>query len=339
MMKIRDVSKHFTVKKGSSLSRTRQIVRAVQNVTLDWDLGDFVAIVGESGCGKSTLGRMLAGITPPTSGTITLDGEILGGARGGAQRKAFARMAQLIPQDPYAALNPVRRIKDLFYDPLSYHKMVPRGQIQERVEELLTMVGLNPANVMNKYPNQLSGGQRQRVVVARALTVDPKFLIADESVSMVDVSLRIGIMDNMKAISRQRQLGLMFITHDFRVARYIAQGGRIAVMYLGQIIEQGPTEEVLKQPMHPYTQALISAVPILEGREERVSEVLPKSYELTGVVPHEGCPFEPRCPLATDICVKQAPELEADPVIAEHLVACHFSTPREMVRDLRVTSA
>lgn len=334
MIEVRDVSKAFVVKKGSSLARTRQVVNAVQHVNLEWETDRFLAIVGESGCGKSTLGRMLAGIITPTSGSITLDGTDVTERRRGSERKSLARMAQLIPQDPYAALNPVRKIKDMFEDPLRYHQMVPKGQVKKRTEELLTLVGLDPANVMHKYPNQLSGGQRQRVVVARALTVDPQYLIADEAVSMVDVSLRIGIMDNMKAISKQRKLGLLFITHDFRVARYIAQGGSIAVMYLGKVVEQGPTEEVLTRPMHPYTQALISAVPILEGRERRVQEIAPKSYELTGRVPHDGCPFEPRCPLAADVCVKEAPVLEQQGAHKEHLAACHFASERSLVEDL-----
>lgn len=330
MIELKRLSKSFVVKKSSSKLRARQTLHAVRDINLVWGNNDFLAIVGESGCGKSTLGRMIAGIIAPSEGEILSDGVNTAGLSG-AHRRKWARMAQLIPQDPYAALNPVRRIRDMMADPLSYHNIVAKQQIAGRTEELLASVGLNSASVMDKYPHQLSGGQRQRVVVARALTVEPQYLIADEAVSMVDVSLRIGIMDSMKAIAFKRQLGLLFITHDFRVARYIAQGGRIAVMYLGRIVEIGPTEEVLQCPQHPYTQALISAVPLLEGRERRVETVIPNSYELTESVTHQGCPFEPRCPFATDHCRAVAPELAE--ITAGHHAACHFASPRQLIED------
>ncbi|MCY0870168.1 MAG: dipeptide/oligopeptide/nickel ABC transporter ATP-binding protein, partial [Firmicutes bacterium] len=246
MIELKDVGKTFVMKKGSG-SRKRKIVRAVQNVELEWRPGDFIAIVGESGCGKSTLGRMIAGIITPSDGELLWDGNEIRYLRGDA-RRAWSRTAQLIPQDPYAALNPVRKIRSSFADPLLYHHMVPRNRVEDRMAELLRLVGLEPDNVIDKYPHELSGGQRQRVVVARALTVEPGYLIADEAVSMVDVSLRLGIMNRIKEISQTRDLGLMFITHDFRVARYIAQGGQILVMYLGRVIERGPAEEVLRRP-------------------------------------------------------------------------------------------
>ena len=329
MIRLINVSKTFTVTRSGGATRVRRTVRAVRRVTLDWAPGEFLAVVGESGCGKSTLGRMIAGISVPSDGQILWNSSDTRTFRGG-KRKEWSRIAQLIPQDPYAALNPVRKIRSSFSDPLLYHHLIERRQVDKRVEELLASVGLDPRSVMNKYPHQLSGGQRQRVVVARAMTVSPQYLIADEAVSMVDVSLRLGIMDNMKTISKQRQLGLMFITHDFRVARYIAQGGRIVVMYLGRIIESGPTEEILANPLHPYTQALISAVPILGGREVRVGQVVPTQYELTEQQVDKGCSFAPRCPFVTDLCREQTPELVSYQDSA-HYAACHYAEPRALV--------
>jgi peptide/nickel transport system ATP-binding protein len=336
MIELKDVGKTFVMKKGGG-SFKRKIVRAVQGVDLDWKPGDFIAIVGESGCGKSTLGRMIAGIITPSDGELRWDGREIRYLQGEA-RRAWSRTAQLIPQDPYAALNPVRKIRSSFADPLLYHHMVPRARVEDRMAELLRLVGLEPDNVIDKYPHELSGGQRQRVVVARALTVEPGYLIADEAVSMVDVSLRLGIMNRIKEISQTRDLGLMFITHDFRVARYIAQGGHILVMYLGRVIERGPAEEVLRHPLHPYTQALISAVPILQGSETRLSEVVPKSYELTDQVPETGCAFEPRCPFATAECKRIRPELE--PYGEEgHAAACLHAEPRQLVANVASDSA
>lgn len=332
MITVKDLSKTFVMKQSGGLGHHPKLVTAVDQVNLTWDKGKFVAIVGESGCGKSTLGRILAGIIAPTGGTMDHDGTLLSKA-GGLNQRRWARIVQLIPQDPYAAINPVRKIRALFRDPILHHKLASKTDVDGRIESLLSMVGLPAKNVLTKYPHQLSGGQRQRLVVARALSVDPEYLVADEAVSMVDVSLRIGIMDSLKRISRERDLGLLFITHDFRVARYIAQGGTIAVMYLGRVVEQGPTEEILSHPMHPYTQSLISAVPILEGRERRIQDVVPSRFELTDSGIEQGCAFAPRCPFVEDRCRIESPTLRIldDPL---HQVACHYATAREVVTDV-----
>lgn len=326
MIRLDELTKTFS-RKGSRGLGT--VTTAVDHVSLTWESAQFLALVGESGCGKSTLGRMIAGLIPPTGGRLWWDDRAVDSLRGRTKRQ-WPRVVQLIPQDPYAAINPVRKIREMLRDPLVYHHIIAKSDVDARIESLLTMVGLEPSNVMDKYPHQLSGGQRQRVVVARALTVEPQYLVADEAVSMVDVSLRIGIMDRMRQISDQRGLGLLFITHDFRVARYIAQHGLIAVMYLGRIVEQGPAEEVLHHPMHPYTQSLISAVPILEGREQRVAEVRPLTYDLTQPKAEGGCPFAPRCPYVEDRCRAEAPVLSTA-VSDEHGAACHFATPRSLV--------
>lgn len=328
MIRLEGLTKTFPLKGKGSEKRT---MTAVDRVDFEWDPSRFVALVGESGCGKSTLGRMIAGIIRPTGGRLWWDDrDVL--ALAGREKARWSRVVQLIPQDPYAAINPVRKIRGLFADPLLYHRLVKKTEVDARIEALLAMVGLNPANVIDKYPHQLSGGQRQRLVVARALTVEPQYLVADEAVSMVDVSLRIGIMDAMKRISAERGLGLLFITHDFRVARYIARGGTIAVMYLGRIVEQGPAEAVLQEPMHPYTQSLISAVPILEGKEQRIDQVEPLTYDLTQPSRETGCAFAPRCPYAESRCREETPIL---PVLTPggHVAACHFANPRTLIAE------
>ncbi|MCY0878453.1 MAG: ABC transporter ATP-binding protein [Firmicutes bacterium] len=332
MIQVINVSKSFLVKTTSSHAASGRIVQAVRDVSLSWNKGEFFAIVGESGCGKTTLGRLLAGHLLPTGGEIQYNGVSMSTTKRPHHRH-LARLVQLIPQDPYAALNPVRKIRGLMRDPITYHRIANNRQADELAENLLQMVGLSAKDVIGKYPHQLSGGQRQRLVIARALTVEPQYLIADEAVSMVDVSLRIGIMDSLKEISRQRQLGLLFITHDFRVARYIAQGGSIAVMYLGQIVEQGPTEEILGAPLHPYTQSLISAVPILEGVEARNQTVVPSRYEISTQNLAQGCSFANRCPFADQLCKNKAPSLLPS-TSPHHLVACHHAEPRELVVDV-----
>lgn len=335
MIEVQGLSKSFLARRNSGTKdRSLRVVNAVRDIHLSWSPGKFIAIVGESGCGKSTLGRMLSGTIRPSAGRMYWDGR---DTRPRSRRtdKMWARMIQLIPQDPYAALNPVRSIRSTLAEPLLYHRLVTRRNLNDKLESLLDSVGLAAGQVLDKYPHQLSGGQRQRLVLARSLTVNPQYLVADEAVSMVDVSLRLGILASMREISQQRQLGLMFITHDFRVARYIAQDGMIAVMYLGRIVEWGPSEEILQQPLHPYTQALISAVPVLEGVEERVQEVIPKHYEVTESDARQtGCGFEPRCPFATEACRTTSPPLqpvsETAPV-SQHRVACHHATARTLL--------
>jgi peptide/nickel transport system ATP-binding protein len=328
------LSKQFVVKEKVGLRNKRSLFSAVTNIDLTWNRDECIAIVGESGCGKSTLGRMLAGLIKPTSGQFKIT-DLEEEQTLFLNRKKMARIVQLIPQDPYAALNPVRTIRSMLVDPLRYHRMVERHEILDKIRELLELVGLSADRVLDKYPNQLSGGQRQRIVIARALTLDPRYLVADESVSMVDVSLRLTILDEMKEISRKRQLGLMFITHDFRVARYIAQDGWIAVMYLGRFVEIGLTEEVLHHPQHPYTQSLITAVPTLRGKEIQIDQVWPKSYELVVGLDAIGCAFALRCPFAEAICEKERPTLRMVDALSRHEVACHFATPRSIIAEIQ----
>ncbi|MFD1677547.1 ABC transporter ATP-binding protein [Alicyclobacillus fodiniaquatilis] len=327
MIELKDVTKRFKLK--GDAARKRKTFTAVNELNLSWRRGEFISVVGESGCGKSTLAKMIAGLTEPTEGTMSLNGEPVR-LHNQAERVKWARTVQVVPQDPYASLNPVRKVRSSLADAFLYHKLSTRQDLNKKMESLLEHVGLSGRETLDKYPHQLSGGQRQRLVIARALSVDPDFLIADESVSMMDVSLRVGILDYLKQVSRDRDLGLLFITHDFRVARYISITGKIAVMYLGHIVEYGPTEEILTNPMHPYTQSLISAVPLIAGRERRVEEVVPKSFELDNVdETYHGCPFAARCPFAQPDCLEERPVLSE--TVSQHHVACHYATARKMI--------
>lgn len=321
MIELKHITKTFTIRNGLS----RRVVHAVTDATLTVKPEETIAIVGESGCGKSTLGRIISGLMDTTSGSITWNGHSVDARR----RKDVIRYrhaVQLVHQDPYAALNPVRRIGNILAEPLLAHKIVKRGQVLQRVHDLLASVGLDAEMIMKAYPHQLSGGQRQRILLARALTVEPQFLVADEAVSMVDVSQRLGILELFKSIMREHQLGLVFITHDLRVARYIAGEGLIAVMYLGRIVEVGPAEVVLNRPRHPYTRCLLSAVPLLRGREKNELDiVIPRSYEVPDAVDiPPGCAFEPRCPFANDECRRTRPLLNPS-VEHNHVVACHVA--------------
>ncbi|GGH82624.1 peptide/nickel transport system ATP-binding protein [Pullulanibacillus pueri] len=335
MIELKNISKQFDIK-GKGHKKKRTFV-AVNQVNLTWKRGEFISIVGESGCGKSTLAKIIAGLISPSEGSLLLD-EVENKINTQAQRARWAKVVQVVPQDPYASLNPVRKIRSSMGDALLYHKMAKRNELDHKIEEMLDLVGLNSKETLNKYPHQLSGGQRQRLVIARALSLDPDFLIADESVSMMDVSLRVGVLDYFKKIASERELGLLFITHDFRIARYISFDGKIAVMYLGNIVEFGDTQEVLSHPLHPYTQSLISAVPLIAGKERRIEEVIPKSFEVGKVyADRQQCPFADRCPFARTDCYEQKPLLKTyngNGSSSTHQVACHYAEARELIENV-----
>jgi peptide/nickel transport system ATP-binding protein len=322
MIRLDAVSRTFVIREGFR----RDTVHAVTDASLVVAPSETLAVVGESGCGKSTLGRIVAGIIPPTGGRLFWNDRAVDPRDRRAFRR-YQRAVQLVHQDPYAALNPVRRVGQMLAEPLQALGIVGRGEVRNRVAALLRQVGLDSDQVARSYPHQLSGGQRQRILLARALTVEPQFLVADEAVSMVDVSQRLGILELFRTIMRERHVGLVFITHDLRVARYIAGPGHMAVMYLGRIVEYGPTERILENPGHPYTQCLVSAVPLLRGREAaRIAVVEPKSYDVPDAV-HvpDGCAFESRCPFAVDACRTRRPDLTVSPADARRQVACHLA--------------
>jgi oligopeptide/dipeptide ABC transporter ATP-binding protein len=300
-----------------------QLLTAVAGVSLTLHRGETVGIVGESGCGKSTLARLLVRLEDPTSGRIELEGKDITGHRG-ADLRAVRRRIQLVFQDPYASLNPRLTVGRTLEEVIQVHRLRPRSQRLARVEELLQMVGLSPAFAA-RYPHELSGGQRQRVGIARALAVEPDVIVLDEPVSALDVSVRSGIMNLLARLRDELNVAYVFISHDLAMVRHISD--RIAVMYLGRVVEMGPWEPVSDRPLHPYTLALQQAIPIADPEIESGRRVEPLAGEVPDPAnPPPGCPFHPRCPLAEDICQEVLPKLAL--LAGDHSAACHVAARR-----------
>ncbi len=301
-------------------------VGAVVDVNLELEEGQIMALVGESGCGKTTIGKMIAGLFNPTGGHIIYKGKTFR-EMNNKERGEYRREVQMVHQDSYAALNPTRTIFNSLKDPMIKHKIVKnKEEAYERLVELFTLVGLTPVEqFIEKYPHQLSGGQRQRVLLVRALSVNAKLIVADEPVSMVDVSLRISLLDLMAKMNREMGISFIYITHDLATARYIGQEGKIGVMYLGKLVETGNLQSVLSDPRHPYLQALISAIPASDLAISRKKRELPlKSLEMPNPAnPPSGCRFNPRCIYGTSECESIQPELEKS---ASGMVACHHES-------------
>jgi oligopeptide/dipeptide ABC transporter ATP-binding protein len=299
---------------------TGQLLTAVAGVSLTLHTGETVGIVGESGCGKSTLARLLVRLEDPTSGRIELEGKDITGHRG-ADLRAVRRRIQLVFQDPYSSLNPRLTVGRTLEEVIEVHRLRPRGQRLARVGELLHMVGLSPAFAA-RYPHELSGGQRQRVGIARALAVEPDVIVLDEPVSALDVSVRSGIMNLLARLRDELNVAYIFISHDLAMVRHVSD--RIAVMYLGRIVEMGPWEPVSDRPLHPYTLALQQAIPIADPEIEAARRVEPLAGEVPDPAnPPPGCPFHPRCPLAEDICRERLPRLAL--LARDHSAACHVA--------------
>jgi oligopeptide transport system ATP-binding protein len=314
-LELRDVKTHFPVESGFLWKRPAGTVRAVDGVSLSLRRGEILGLVGESGCGKSTLGRTVLQLIRPTAGTVSLDGRELTQLAPPALRAARADF-QMIFQDPYASLNPRMTVYATLAEALQAHRDVPRSELPARVSALLQRVGLAP-RFLRKYPHEFSGGQRQRIAIARALAVEPKLIVADEPVSALDVSIQAQIINLLARLSRELQLTLIFISHDLAVVRHISE--RIAVMYLGKIVELGPAAEVFASPIHPYTRALVSAVPSTDPAK-RCQRILLPGDPPSPINPPAGCSFHPRCPYAVDRCRQATPALaEARP---GRLVAC-----------------
>jgi len=304
-----NLKKHFPVERGLIFRRRVGTVKAVDGVSLSLRKGEILGLVGESGCGKSTLGRTILQLIPATDGTVVLEGRNLTALRGESLRAARADF-QMIFQDPYASLNPRMTVYNALAEAIQTHHSVPRSELAGRVAALMERVGLSPRYV-RKYPHEFSGGQRQRIAVARALAVEPKLIIADEPVSALDVSIQSQIINLLASLSREMSLTMIFIAHDLSVVKHISD--RIAVMYLGRIVELGPADEVFHHPVHPYTQALVSAVPIPDPvRERERRRTILSGDPPSPLNPPAGCAFHPRCPHARDLCAMTVPPL--DPV-------------------------
>jgi len=318
ILEVKGLKVYFT--KRRNIIGRRQIIHAVDDVDLRIDAGEVLSLVGESGSGKSTLARSIVRLTQPTAGKILYRGkDVLGMGR--EETKAFRRRVQMIFQDPYESLNPHSTAFEAIIEPSIIHGLVPhsKGAKISVVDRLLKLVGLDPATRRNRYPHQLSGGERQRVAIARALSLEPDLLIADEPVSMLDVSIRLGILHLLQTLKDELKLTYLFITHDLGVARYI--GTRIAVMYFGKIIEVAQTDELINHPLHHYTNLLLSSVPGSETKQD-VTAKIDVEYASNLAAPPSGCRFHTRCPAAKEKCSVEEPKLIE--LSAGHYVACHY---------------
>jgi len=307
--------KQLSVRFGS---KGHQSVTAVKGVDLNIRRGETLALVGESGCGKSTLGRVLALFQPPTSGTVRLGDTPIGSTISSQQRRQLCERVQMIFQDPVAALNPRQTVGTIVGEALELFKRGDRQQRQHQVIALLESVGLG-ADDLNRYPHQFSGGQRQRIAIARALALRPELIIADEPVSALDISVQSQILNLFVELKQQHQLTYLFISHDMAVVKHMAD--RVAVMYLGAIVEIGSREQVFNQPAHPYTAALLASVPDINSRKGKFGRTLPGDPP-SPANPPSGCPFHPRCSYASDRCLSQSVSHQ---LLEEgHTVACHY---------------
>ena len=314
LLELRDVQTHFAVESGFLRRRRTGTVRAVDGVSLTLQRGEVLGLVGESGCGKSTLARTIMQLVPTTGGSVWLGGRSLTAA-GPAEIRTLRRSMQMVFQDPFASLNPRLTVFQTLAEPLQVHGVCPAEDIPARVSSLMERVGL-AARFLRKYPHEFSGGQRQRIAIARALALEPQLIIADEPVSALDVSIQAQVLNLLAALVRDMNLALLFIAHDLSVVKHISD--RVAVMYLGKIVECGPALEVMERPLHPYTRALISAIPHVrdDGRERIVLAGDPPSP----LNPPAGCAFHPRCPHATDVCRAAVPPLRETG--SGHTAAC-----------------
>ena len=323
VLRAEDLVKHYPIKTGV-IRRTTGHVRAVDGVSIELRRGETLGVVGESGCGKSTLGRLLMRLEEPTSGRVLLNGVDMHATSASAMRK-MRRDIQIVFQDPYTSLNPRKTVGDIVGEPFDIHPdVVPKAGRRKRVQELLDLVGLNPEHI-NRYPHQFSGGQRQRIGIARGIALNPKVLICDEPVSALDVSVQAQVVNLLESLQDELGLAYVFIAHDLSVVRHISD--RVAVMYLGKIVEVGTEEEIYERPTHPYTRALLSAVPVPDPRARDARQQI----VLTGDVPSpanppSGCRFHTRCWMATERCASEEPllQLRGDGNGGHHS-ACHYA--------------
>jgi oligopeptide/dipeptide ABC transporter ATP-binding protein len=325
LLEARGVSRHYPVHRG----RGKQLLRAVEDVSLTVYAGETLGVVGESGCGKSTLGRVLVGLDRATAGEVTFSGRPLNTNSPWEVR----REVQIVFQDPYASLNPRLTVGRAIAEVLRVHDLCPRKEIPQRVEELLSRVGLAP-DLAGRRPHQLSGGERQRVVIARALAAGPRLIVADEAVSALDVSIRAQVLNLFTQLQDELELTYVFISHDLSVIRHVSR--RVVVMYLGRIVERAPTDELFRAPRHPYTKGLLAAIPSVDPDQGDSERALGGDVP-DPITPPSGCPFHPRCPLATEKCAAETPQLRATDAGGE--VACHHAELGPVANDLALRDA
>ncbi|MBX9594835.1 MAG: dipeptide ABC transporter ATP-binding protein [Roseomonas sp.] len=315
LLEVTDLTKHYPVRQGIVVARQVGTVRAVDGVSFRIERGETLALVGESGCGKSTTARLVLRLIEPTAGTVRFDGQEVSGAA----LRTLRRRVQVVFQDPYASLNPRLRVGETIAEPMEVHGIGDAKSREARVQELLRLVGLAPFHAQ-RYPHEFSGGQRQRIGIARALAVQPDLIVCDEPVSALDVSIQAQVVNLLKDLQRQFGLSYLFIAHDLAVVRHMAD--RVAVMYLGQIVETAPKRDLFAAPRHPYTRALLRAIPHPDPR--RRGQVTPLGGDVPSPMnPPSGCRFHTRCPFVQDICRKEEPVLRD--IAAGTRVACHLA--------------
>lgn len=322
LLEVTDLKMHYPVKSHGVISRTVGHVKAVDGISFSIGAGQVLGLVGESGSGKTTTGRLVTRLEKPTSGQILFEGQDIASSSE-RELRPIRREIQMIFQDPYTSLNPRLTIGQIVGAPLEIHQLVPKKDRLKRVQELLELVGLNPEHY-NRYPHEFSGGQRQRIGIARALTLQPKLLVADEPVSALDVSIQAQVINLLQTLQKEFNIAFLFIAHDLAVVRHFCPD--IAVMYLGKIVEQAPREQLYSHPEHPYTKALLSAVPDISQAtlNERVQRIRLQGDPPSPINPPSGCRFRTRCWKAQDVCAEVEPPLAATGANANDRVACHF---------------
>lgn len=313
LIKVENLCKYFQISKHETL-------KAVEDVSFDIYEGETVGLVGESGCGKSTTGRCLVKLYEPTKGKVLYNGKNIFDAKGNKEKMEYCKNTQMIFQNPYSSLNPRMTVKDIVGEGIRLHENINDKELDERIEDLLKAVGLNRDH-MSRFSHEFSGGQRQRIGIARALSVNPKFIVCDEPISALDVSIQAQVLNMLKKLQKERGLTYLFIAHDLSVVKYISD--KVIVMYLGMVMEQSPADELYHNPLHPYTKALLSAIPEADPEIARNKERIKLKGEIPSPInPKECCRFVERCTYAKPICSEATPKLKS--IQGEHKVACHL---------------